>query len=124
MRRPTWDEVNDLRRLVDAATDYVLAEYGRSMKATHEEVTKGYGKASAGFSGGGVSDFDDLAYGVDRLVAKAAEAIIWGSLTMEERNAIHAVYIGERYSRPGPLDLALLEAVSVFEKRARERGLL
>ena len=119
----SWEYLERLRQMVDAATDYVLFEYGKSMRTSHEEVTRGYGRQAAGFSSGGVADFDDLAYSVDRTVSKAAEAIVWG-LPIEDRMAINAVYVGGKWAKEKPLDLALLEAVRLFELSARSRGLL
>jgi hypothetical protein len=125
LKRATWAEVDNLRRLVDAATDACLVEYAKSMRATYGQVARGYGRSSAGFADcGGLSDFDDLAHEVDRRISSVATTIIYSSVPYQHRMAINAVYLCGIWGEDEPLDLALLEAVSVFEKYARAKGLL
>ncbi len=129
MKRVVWQAVANCRTMVDAATDSVLAAWGRRM-ATGRSITKGYPSVSARFGdSGGLNDFDDLADQVEQHVANVAVVIIYGhkgegGLDGAHRRPLEAIYVGAQWSGEGDFETQFLEAVNAFELKARGRGLL
>ena len=124
MRRLEWDQVSELRKLVDPAVDAVLYAAGRSLSGGGVKV--GYPTCSSSIFGGArVQSFDDMAEDVDRAVGVAARSIIYDPGFLEiHRRALSVVYWGGAWREEGDLQVAVLQAADAFERRARAKGLV
>jgi hypothetical protein len=129
MKRVSWEEVANYRAMVDAATDGVLSAWGVLMRSSDGGV-RGWPKASAGFDvRSTINDFEDLADEVERAVAASAMAIIYGDrgaggMPEAHRRPLVTIYCGGAWFGDGEPEVAFLEAVEAFERKARGRGLL
>lgn len=118
-----YDEIQELRRLVDQRADEHLANWGRWRRGN--DGPDGYNQCSAGFVGGGYSkDSEDIREDSESGNAEICDAVI-GDMLLNHRIAIQHVYECAvwQFRRLAISDL-IIEATTDFWERARLKGLM
>ena len=123
MTNDYFDRYNHLRELVPARIEQLLKMMWAHDK--HNQIGEGYPTSSAGFSGSGVSGFDDWEADADTDARQAMGTVWWEVLGPGERLAIEVIYgkVPQVYAN-GRIEQVVVEAVRLMGSGLAERGMI